>query len=170
MGRRESATPREIEPLLRVFAGGKPALQDYFLTEVFTTQPEPLQRFLLQTSVLTRLTGSLCAAITGERDSERILETVARANLFLEPLNSSTLDPSPAKPWYRYHVLFAEAMRAEARRRLGDEQLRELSAHASRWYEAHHLSAYAGESAPYPLDYPRSAVLIDGIRQEPHAF
>jgi LuxR family maltose regulon positive regulatory protein len=173
MALRESATPREIEPLLRVFAGGKPALQDYFLTEVFTTQPEPLQRFLLQTSVLTRLTGSLCAAITGEREdaeSERLLETVARANLFLEPLTNSTLDPSPAQPWYRYHGLFAEAMRAEARRRLGEEQLRELSAHASRWYEAHHLSAEAVESALYAQDYPRAAVLIERILQEPHAF
>jgi len=170
MALRESATPREIEPLLRVFAGGKPALQDYFLTEVFTTQPEPLQRFLLHTSVLTRLTGSLCAAITGERESERLLETVARANLFLEPLTNSTLDPSPAQPWYRYHGLFAEAMRAEARRRLGEAQLRELSAHASRWYEAHHLSAEAVESALYAQDYPRAAVLIERILQEPHAF
>src|SRR6266700_3288627 len=170
MALRESATPREIEPLLRVFAGGKPALQDYFLTEVFTTQPEPLQRFLLHTSVLTRLTGSLCAAITGERESERLLETVARANLFLEPLTNSTLDPSPAQPWYRYHGLFAEAMRAEARRRLGEAQLRELSAHASRWYEAHHLSAEAVESPLYAQDYPRAAVLIERILQEPHAF
>jgi len=170
MALRESRAPREIEPLVRVFAGGKPALQDYFLTEVFTTQPEPLQRFLLQTSVLTRLTGSLCAAITGERESERLLETVARANLFLEPLTNSTLDPSPAQPWYRYHGLFAEAMRAEARRRLGEEQLRELSAHASRWYEAHHLSAEAVESALYAQDYPRAAVLIGQILQEPHAF
>jgi len=170
MALRESRAPREIEPLVRVFAGGKPALQDYFLTEVFTTQPEPLQRFLLQTSVLTRLTGSLCAAITGERESERLLETVACANLFLEPLTNSTLAPSPAQPWYRYHGLFAEAMRAEARRRLGEEQLRELSAHASRWYEAHHLSAEAVESALYAQDYPRAAVLIGQILQEPHAF
>ncbi len=159
---------REIEPLLRVFAGGQP--QDYFLTEVFNAQPEPLQRFLLQTSVLARLTGSLCAAITGEPDSERVLETVARANLFLEPLNSSTLDPSPAQQWYRYHGLFAEAMRAEARRRLGEAKLRELSAHASRWYEAHHLHAEAVESALYAQDYPRAAVLIERILREPHAF
>jgi LuxR family transcriptional regulator, maltose regulon positive regulatory protein len=170
MALRESATPREIEPLLRVFAGGQHALQDYFLTEVFNTQPEPLRRFLLQTSVLARLTGSLCAAITGERDSERMLETVARANLFLEPLNSSTLDPSPAQQWYRYHGLFAEVMRAEARRRLGEEKLRELSAHASRWYEAHHLYAEAVESAFYAQDYPRAAVLIERILREPHAF
>jgi LuxR family maltose regulon positive regulatory protein len=170
MALRESATPREIEPLLQVFAGGKPALQDYFLTEVFTTLPEHLQRFLLQTSVLARLTGSLCAAITGERDSERMLETLARANLFLDLLGSSTLDPSKAQPWYRYHGLFAEAMRAEARRRLGEEQLRELSARASRWYEAHHLSAEAVESALYAQDYPRAAVLIERILKEPHTF
>jgi LuxR family maltose regulon positive regulatory protein len=167
---RESATPRAIEPLLSAFAGGQHTLQDYFLTEVFTTQPEPLQRFLLQTSVLARLNGSLCAAITGERESERMLETVAHANLFLELLDSSSLDPSPAKPWYRYHGLFAEAMRAEARKRLGEEKLRSLSAHASRWYEAHHLYAEAVESALYAQDYPRAAVLIERILREPHAF
>ena len=170
MALRESATPLEIEPLLSVFAGGKPTLQDYFLTEVFTTQPEPLQRFLLQTSVLARLTGSLCAAVTGERESERMLETVARANLFLEPLGSSTLDSSKAQPWYRYHGLFAEAMRVEALRRLGEEHLRELSARAIRWYEAHHLSAEAVESALYAKDYPRGAGMIERILQEPYGF
>ncbi|BCL78942.1 helix-turn-helix transcriptional regulator [Ktedonobacteria bacterium brp13] len=167
---RESALSQEIEPLLRVFAGGKPTLQDYFLTEVFNTLPEPLQRFVLQTSVLARLTGPLCAAITGERESERMLETVARANLFLEPLGSSPLDASPAKPWYRYHGLWASAMRAEARRRLGEEQLRARSAKASRWYETHHLFAEAVESALYAQDYLRAAVLIERILQEPHAY
>src|SRR5260370_2718705 len=103
-------------------------------------------------------------------ESERLLETVARANLFLEPLTNSTLDPSPAQPWYRSHGLFAEAMRAEARRRLGEEQLRELSSHASRWYEAHHLSAEAVESALYAQDYPPAAVLIERILQEQHGF
>jgi len=167
---RESATPREVEPLLRVFAGGQHALQEYFLTEVFNTQPEPLQRFLLQTSVLARLTGPLCAAITGERGSERILETVAHANLFLEPLTNSTLHPPAAQQWYRYHGLFAEVMRAEARRRLGEAQLRELSAQASRWYEAHHLYAEAVESALYAHDYPRVAILIERILREPHVY
>lgn len=167
---RDAAAPREIESLLRVFGSGQHALQEYFLMEVFNTQPESLQRFLLQTSVLDRLTGSLCAVITGESEAERMLETVARANLFLEPLNSPTLDSSPAQRWYRYHGLFAEAMRAEARRRLGEEQLRELSAHASHWYEAHHLYAEAVEAALYAQDHSRVAVLIERILREPHAF
>ncbi|QBD75644.1 hypothetical protein EPA93_06345 [Ktedonosporobacter rubrisoli] len=164
---REPAAPREIEPLLKVLAGGKPALQDYFITEVFNTQPEPVQRFLLQTSVLTLLTGSLCEALTGARESEQILETAARANLFLEPLGSPTRHPSPAQQWYRYHGLFAETMRAEARRRLGEEKIRELSAQASLWYEAHHLLTEAVESALYAQDYLRAAALIELILREP---
>lgn len=168
---RKPTKPIEVEPLLRTFAGGQHALQDYFLTEVFNTQPEPLQRFLLQTSVLVRLTGSLCNTVTGERDSERILETVARANLFLEPLDSVVLhQPVPEQQWYRYHGLFAEAMRAEARRRLGAEQLRELSAQASRWYEAHNLYAEAVESALYAQDYARAAALLERILQAPHFY
>lgn len=170
---REATTPQAIEALLHAFAGGQHVLQDYFLAEVFTKQPEPLQRFLLQTSILTRLTGSLCAAITGEKEqteSESMLELAARANLFLEPLGNSALDSSEARPWYRYHGLFAEAMRAEARKRLGDEHLRTLSAQASRWYEAHHLYAEAVEATLYAQDFPRAAVLIQRILQEPDAF
>jgi LuxR family maltose regulon positive regulatory protein len=167
---RGPATPGEIEPLLSIFAGGQSALQDYFLTEVFYTQSESLQRFLLQTSVLDRLTGSLCAVITGERDSERMLETVAHANLFLEPFGFSTFDQPSTQRWYRYHGLFAEAMRAEARRRLGDENLRAISARASRWYEEHHLYAEAISSAIYAQDYPRAAALIERILQEPQAY
>jgi LuxR family maltose regulon positive regulatory protein len=164
---RDSTTPREIEPLFRAFAGGQSLLQDYVIAEVLETQPETLRHFVLQTSVLTRLTGSLCVAITGECESAQMLETVARANLFLEPLQNASLSSPQAAQWYRYHGLFAEAMRAEARRRLGEERLRELSARASRWYEAHHLCEEAIEAALYAQDYSRAAILIEQLLQEP---
>src|SRR5262249_5939396 len=121
---------QEIEHLLATFAGSHRTLQDYFVAEVLRSQSEPLQRFLLQTSVLSRLTGSLCDAVTGNQDSERILAALERGGLFLEPLDEAGL-------WYRYHTLFAESMGAEARHRLGDDRLHALSHKASRWYEQH---------------------------------
>src|SRR5260370_22070812 len=101
-------------------------IQEFFLSEVLAAQPEPLQLFLLQTSLLSRLSGSLCDALTGRQDGADFLTTVADSGFFLEPLDS-------AGEWYRYHALFAEAMRAEAARRLGADALRALSAQPSRW-------------------------------------
>lgn len=161
----------EIEPFLRAFVGNQRALQEYFLAEVLDIQPEPVQRFLLQTSVLGRLTGSLCDAVTGEHGSEHVLERLERENLFLEPLDHAgphafRMD----RRWYRYHGLFAEVIRAEARRRLGEDALRVLSSHASHWYEAQGLYAEAVESALHAQDYEKAAALIERILEAPHTY
>jgi LuxR family maltose regulon positive regulatory protein len=59
-------------------------LLDYFVTEILNAQPEVLQHFLLQTSVLNRLNGPLCAIVTGVENSTERLEAIAQAGLFLE--------------------------------------------------------------------------------------
>src|SRR5581483_4027480 len=105
-----NASRQQIEHALSTFAGSHRTLQDYFVTEVFALQPEPLQHFLLSTSILSRLTPFLCDAVTEREDSEEMLATLDREGLFLEALDE-------AGQWYRYHALFAEAMRVEARRR-----------------------------------------------------
>src|SRR5260370_37932664 len=87
-----------------------------------------MQHFLLQTSMLSRLCAPLCNAVTGGKDSAEQLEAVARAGLFLEAMEGPG-------GWYRYHALFAEAMRREASRRLGEEVLRAYALRASSWYE-----------------------------------
>lgn len=143
-------------------------LLDYFVSEVLNAQPEPLQLFLLQTSILKRLTGPLCAAITGRQDSTALLETIERAGLFLEALDE-------VEPWYRYHALFAETMHVEAQRRLGEEELRTLSSRASRWYEQHALPVEAIETALYAHDAERAGMLIErfgaeGQRYELHTL
>lgn len=156
----ERTTPTEVESLFKAFAGDQHALQAYFLTEVFLTQPEPTQLFLLQTSVLGRLTGPLCDAVTGEKNSEQILATLEQTNFFLEPLDSSGR-------WYRYHGLFAEAMQQEAQRRLGNEALRTISSYASQWYEDQAFPAEAIEAALHAQDYTRAAVLIERFLETP---
>jgi LuxR family maltose regulon positive regulatory protein len=131
-------------------------LLDFFATEILERQPEPVQRFLLQTSVLTRLSGPLCDAVTGGANSATQLATIARAGLFLEPL-------AGPGDWYRYHALFSEAMRREASRRLGEQALRDFSRRASLWYEQENLLTEAIEAAWLSEDLERVARLIEQL-------
>jgi hypothetical protein len=110
------------------FAGDDRYIVDYLVEEVLARQPEPVRDFLLQTSVLSRLNGILCDAVTGQVGGKAMLEALEPANLFLVPLDDR-------RQWYRYHHLFADVLRA----RLLDEQagqLRELHLRASTWYAA----------------------------------
>jgi LuxR family maltose regulon positive regulatory protein len=156
-------TPSQIEHVLSTFSGSHRPILDYFVTEVLHAQPEPLQDFLLRTSVLTRLSPSLCAAVTSRQDSAALLETIERAHLFLE-----ALEGQDSGEWYRYHALFAEAMQHEARRRLGEEELRALSHAASCWFEQHGLLPEAIEASLKMGENVRAAALIEQLIQTSH--
>jgi LuxR family maltose regulon positive regulatory protein len=111
------------------FAGDDRYVVDYLVEEVLHRQPDAVRRFLLETSILSRLTGDLCDAVTGARGGSATLQALDRANLFLVPLDDH-------REWYRYHHLFAEMLRA----RLLDEQpghIDELHVRASEWFEEH---------------------------------
>jgi LuxR family maltose regulon positive regulatory protein len=89
-------------------------------------QPENVQHFLLQTSILDRLSGPLCDAVTGQDGGKAKLAALERANLFLVPLDDR-------RRWYRYHQLFVDVLQA----RLLDEQADEvpdLHRRASAWF------------------------------------
>ena len=132
---------------------------EYFVTEVLNAQPKPLQHFLLQTCMLSRLTGSLCDTVTGRQDGAELLGLVERAGLFLESLEGA----GQTEQWYRYHPLFAEAMQREALVRLGEERLRALAQSASHWYEQHDLLAEAVDAALSAQEFDRAALLIEHI-------
>jgi LuxR family transcriptional regulator, maltose regulon positive regulatory protein len=151
-----SWTSREqgIEHVLAAFAGSRWNVQDYFLHEVLYTLPTEQQEFLLQTSILPRITAALCNAVTGRSDAARLIEALRGGDLFLIPLDGTG-------EWMRYLSLFAESMQQEARRRLGDEQLSQLAARASRWYEEHGLLAEAIETALDAADPLRAADQIE---------
>ncbi len=153
-----TTTPEEGEQVLTFFPTSNPSFQEYFVTEVLDQQPEVVQQFLLQTSILNRLTGSLCDAVTEQQNSQDMLTMLEKANLFLDPLDS-------AGQWYRYHALFAEAMRNEARRRSGAEQLRCLAARASHWYEENDFLYEAIDAALYAQDYERAASLLERLSE-----
>src|SRR5260370_37118404 len=77
---------------------------DYLTDEVLRQQPAALQTFLLRTSILERLCASLCDRVMGQSGSQLVLEHLEQANLFVVPLDER-------RQWYRYHALFAEALR-----------------------------------------------------------
>jgi LuxR family maltose regulon positive regulatory protein len=156
-----TTTPTEGEQALALFSRNNASLQEYFVAEVLDLQPEPVQQFILQTSLLTRLTSSLCDAVTEQHNSRDMLILLERINLFLEPLEAATLYlPQTSQQWYRYHALFAETMRSEARRRFGEDQLRQISVRASHWYEMHGFLHEAIDAALSAQDYERAAILI----------
>jgi LuxR family maltose regulon positive regulatory protein len=143
----------EIEQFLATFSGTQRHILDYLVTEVLMSQPEPLQQFLLQTTMLERLTGPLCDAITGRNDGALLLEQIDRANLFLVPLDEK-------RQWYRYHALFAEAMQHEARRRLGAEQIAACYNKACHWFEQQNMLHEAVEAALAVCEFGQAISLI----------
>ena len=142
------------------------AIVAYFISEVLSAQSEQIQLFLLQTSVLGRLTGSLCDSMTGRKDSATLLAVVEQAGLFLESQDG----PGQSERWYRYHALFAEAMRSEAQSRLGEERLRELSRLAGQWYQQHGMPVEAIETTLRAQEVERAVTLIEAICELEHFY
>ena len=110
------------------FAGDDRYVVDYLVEEVLTRQPDDVRRFLLDTSVLDRLSGPLCDAVTRRDDGRAVLERLDRANLFVVPLDDS-------RHWYRYHHLFADVLRTHLLAERPDE-VAGLHGRAGDWYDA----------------------------------
>jgi LuxR family transcriptional regulator, maltose regulon positive regulatory protein len=118
----------DVGAFIAEFAGDDRYIVDYLVEEVLGRQSTDIRRFLLETSVLDRLTGSLCDAITGRDDGKATLVALERANLFLVPLDDK-------RQWYRYHHLFADVLRAHLAEERGRE-VADLHRRASTWFDA----------------------------------
>jgi LuxR family transcriptional regulator, maltose regulon positive regulatory protein len=94
------------QTFIKAFAGDERHVIDYLGAEVLDGQSAEIRDFLLRTSILERLCGPLCDAVTGDQGSARMLVEIERSNLFLVPLDTK-------RRWYRYHRLFAGLLRHE---------------------------------------------------------
>ncbi len=146
----------DVASALAAFTGGHRFVLDYLSEEVLSRQPAEVQTFLLQTSVLERLSGSLCDAVTGSQESQAMLETLDRANLFVVTLDD-------VRGWYRYHHLFADLLRSRLSQAM-PTSLPELHQRASGWYEAHDLFLEAVHHAILASDLERTTHLIEAHR------
>jgi LuxR family maltose regulon positive regulatory protein len=135
------------------FAGGDRFIVDYLVEEVLQRQADQVHEFLLKTSILSRLTGPLCDAVTGQEGGKAMLEALDRANLFLVALDDR-------RQWYRYHHLFADVLRAH----LADQhphQVVELHRRASAWCERNAERAEAIRHAFAAGDFGHAADLVE---------
>ncbi len=143
----------DVTAFIAGFAGDDRYIVDYLAEEVLQRQPEDVRTFLLQTSVLDRMSGPLCDAVTGQDGGKAKLEALERGNLFLVPLDER-------RRWYRYHQLFADVLHAH----LLDEQPDEvahLHSRASAWCEQNGEPGEAIRHALAAEDFERAADLVE---------
>jgi len=131
----------DVAQFVATFSGSHRYVLDYLTEEVLALQTEHVRGFLLETSVLSRLSGELCDAVTGRTDGQAMLEGLERANLFLIPLDE-------VRGWWRYHQLFADLLRARLQRQ-DPERAVQLHRNAAAWHDQHGL---ADEAVRHALD------------------
>ena len=135
------------------FTGSNRHVLDYLAEEVLERQPEGVRTFLLETSVLDRLSGPLCDVVAGSSDGQEMLEALEKANLFIVPLDDE-------RRWYRYHHLFSDFLRHRLRRIQPDGVLG-LHRRAAEWYESHGFVEDAIGHALAAGDEGRAARLVE---------
>jgi LuxR family maltose regulon positive regulatory protein len=143
----------DVSGFIRAFAGDNRYVLDYLAEEVLGRQPERIRSFLLETSVLERLSGPLCGAVTGQEDGGGMLEALERGNFFVVPLDDK-------RRWYRYHHLFADVLYAHLMAEQPD-LIPALHRRASEWYEHNGSSTDAIRHALAAEDFGRAAGLVE---------
>jgi len=128
-------------------------IADYLLQETFSQLSTERQEFLLQTSLVSRLSASLCNAITERTDSQSLLEGLDADNLFVIALDDR-------RKWFRYHHLFAEFLRNRLIAESSVSAVRELHRHASHWLADNGFMNEAIDHALAAEDFEYAACLI----------
>ena len=143
----------DVDCFVDAFTGSHRFVLDYLLEEVLRSQPDDVRSFLLDTSVLRELTGPLCDAITGRTGGQQMLGVLERSNLFVLPLDDR-------REWFRYHHLFADALRSQ----LGSSdpgRVAGLHQAAARWYAGQAMLADAIGHAMAADDPDQAADLVE---------
>jgi LuxR family maltose regulon positive regulatory protein len=138
---------------LDAFTGTHRYVLDYLSEEVLGRLPDRVRAFLLETSILERLSGPLCDAVTGGSDCQGMLEELERANLFLVPLDEE-------RRWWRLHHLFADLLRARLLQ-LQPDPVTELHRRAAAWCEQHGLIDDAIRHAVAAGEVPWATRLVE---------
>lgn len=145
----QQSNPRTF---MATFSGAHPYLREYFTESVLYRQSPEAQAFLLKTSVLRHLTGSLCNALTGQSDGAAMLARLWQENVFLTRLGE--------QEWYRYHDLFAEMLNNQLQTQFPQE-IPDLHRRAAEWYRTHNAPADAVYHLLAIEDWEEAASLIE---------
>ncbi len=143
----------ERQAFVDTFAGDDQYIIDYLVEEVLNRQTPDVQSFLMQTAILERFNADLCDAVTGRNDSQAMLNYLAKANLFIIPLDHK-------RQWYRYHHLFADLLRYRLKE-TAPNRIPALHQRASQWYENNDLKDEAVHHALKGGDFERAERLVE---------
>ncbi len=154
----DSATERLR--VLEGFIGSHRDVADYLLDEVLRQQSPDRRAFLLCTSILSRLNGRLCDALTGESDGRSTLLELQRDGLLMFELDDQ-------RHWYRYHHLLAELLTAQLEQELGIEGVRDLHRKASDYFLAEGTLEEATEHALLAEDWNHCISMIKRVGYDP---
>lgn len=148
----------DADRLVQTLAGDNRYVADYLIDEVLSLQPQSVQQFLLNTSILDRLCAGLCDAVTGMENSQIILETLEKANLFVIPLDDT-------RRWYRYHHFFAEMLRNRLEKQ-NPACVAPLHRSAAAWFANHQMLHHSVEHSLMAQDYEQVVARLDSIMDE----
>ncbi|GAA3400084.1 LuxR C-terminal-related transcriptional regulator [Paenibacillus hodogayensis] len=154
----------DVSDFIESFSGNHRYVTDYLLDEVLLCQSEELQAFLLQTSILNRITSSLAEAVTGRSDSSHVLAFLERSRLFFVPLDDT-------RSWFRFHHLFGEMLRKRLDHSMSSKEIAELHHRAYHWFNeqgllmeaiSHALTAHRYDEAATAMDSHLSDLIKNG--------
>ncbi|HLJ32572.1 MAG TPA: AAA family ATPase, partial [Ktedonobacteraceae bacterium] len=148
---------QNVSQFVKEFKGNHRYILDYLANEVLQRQPEHIQQILLQTSILDRFNGSLCDAITNQKNSQALIEQLEQANLFLVGLDDR-------RYWYRYHQLFVEFL-SEHLYRTAPDVVQTLHHRAAQWHIRHGFTIEAIHHALAASEFSLGAYLIQKMAQ-----
>jgi len=138
---------------IATLSGSHRYILSYLTEQVLSQQTEEIRQFLLETSILDKLSGDLCKAVTGRSDSYALLERLLNANLFLIPMDE-------VGHWYRYHHLFADLLR-DLHNAFQKDKTTELHRRASRWFDQSGMANEAIQHALAAEDYAMAVDLLE---------
>ena len=151
---------KDISAFVKAFTGSHVYVAEYLVEEVLQRQPEDIQTFLLQTSLLKQMNAELCEAVTGFQSSQTILQSLYRENIFLIPLDNEG-------KWFRYHHLFADLLNARLRQDLPAEEIAALHLRAADWFEQKRHISEAIDHALAANDFER---VVELVKQTAHTL
>ena len=142
-----------VDSFITDFSQGQRYIMDYLIEEVLNRQPEKMQEFLVKTSILENLCGTLCDTVLGSSNSKEMITQLEKDNLFIIPLDAKD-------EWYRYEHLFSELLRHQLDVVYGKEMTDELQKRASLWYESNGFRENAIKHSLAVEDWERALSLI----------
>lgn len=146
---------KNISEFIQDLKGDNRYIMDYLMEEVLKIQTDDIKEFLLQTSILEQMSAPLCNAVLNRNDSQLILETLEKNNMFVIPLDTE-------RNWYRYHHLFAELLKQRLNLR-EKATIIELHNKASEWFYNNSMPLFAIEHAIVTENFEKSMLFLGEI-------